>query len=84
MIKTREAFQVYHTNADAVTVLAQAGDYIREHSADLLGTVIGDGLSTGRVEVSIILESNSLVKIRTVKDNNMKVTIPFEGEEDTD
>ena len=78
----KESIVVYHTNDDAIITLAQAGDYIREHAADLIGTVIGNELSTHSVTVKIVMEPMSAVRIVTTKDNYVKTVIPFADNED--
>lgn len=78
----KESIVVYRTNDDAIIALAQAGDYIREHAGDLIGTVIGNELSTHSITVKIVMEPMSAVKIVTTKDNYVKTAIPFADNED--
>lgn len=78
----KEGIVIYHTNDDAVITLAQAGDYIREHANDLIGTVIGDELSTHSIEVKIVIKPTSAVSIVTTKENFVKTVIPFADNED--
>ena len=78
----KENIAVYRTNDDAVITLAQAGDYIREHAGDLIGTVIGDGLATHSITVRIVMEPMRAVRIVTTKENFVKTVIPFADDED--
>lgn len=78
----KESIAIYRTNDDAIITLAQAGDYIREHAGDLIGTVIGDELSTRSIEVKIVIKPTSVVSIVTTKENFVKTVIPFADNED--
>ena len=78
----KENIAVYRTNDDAVITLAQAGDYIREHAGDLIGTVVGNELSTHSVTVKIVMEPMRAVRIVTTKENFVKTVIPFADDED--
>ena len=78
----REGYVVYRTNDDAVITLAQAGDYVREHALDLIGNVIGEGLSTQGIIVSIVMEPMMSVRIMTTKNSHVKTVIPFADDED--
>jgi len=81
-VASSKSYRVYNTNDDVVTMIAQAGDWIREHAADIVGTVIGDDISTAEVSVEIEIEPMSIPTINVRKDYLLRMTVPFEGKDE--
>ena len=81
-VASSKNYRVYNTNDDVVTVIAQAGDWIREHAADLVGTVIGDDIHTNKVSVEIEIKPMSIPTISARKNYILRMTVPFEGKDE--